>query len=59
MPVVHGQYELGFKQSSLISVIALDGIYNCKMLLFLIEPRFWILVHGWETVLLIVNDSAV
>lgn len=34
MPVVHSQYELGFKQSSLISVMALDGIYNSKMLLF-------------------------
>lgn len=38
MPVVHSQYQLGFKQSSLISVMALDGIYNCKMLLFLIAP---------------------
>lgn len=36
MPVVRSQYVLGLKESSLISVMALDGIYNCKMLLFLI-----------------------
>lgn len=59
MPVVRSQYELGFKQSGLISVMALDGIYNCKKLLFLIAPDSGSRVRRWETVLLIVSDSAV